>query len=341
MNQTLKLSVLDQSPVHDDGTESSGLHRTVELAQACDAAGYHRYWLAEHHATPGYASPCPEIMIGQVAAKTERIRVGSGGVMLTHYSPFKVAETFRALNAFYPGRIDLGIGRAPGGKPILTQALAAPRQPIPPDYYPHQAQELVAYLTNNVPADHPFAEALVSPQDGGAPDFWMLGSSDGSAELCGHLGMGFALALFIGNHDRPTEIIARYRAAFRANATFERPQAMIAIAAICGDNREHAEWIASSYVFWKVQAFRHGVVDPLCAPDEALRRRDKLSPSDRAYYQETLDTMVLGDPEECAERLRRIAATYDVDEVMVVNVTHSFAPRKLSYQRLAAEFKLA
>lgn len=337
---TVRLSALDQSPVHDNGAESSGLHTTVQLAQACDAAGYHRYWLAEHHNTPGYASACPEIMIGQVAARTERIKVGSGGVMLTHYSPFKVAETFRTLNAFYPGRIDLGIGRAPGGTPLLSQALAAPRQPIPSGYYPQQAQELVGYLTNRLPANHPFAQAQAVPTDAGSPDFWMLGSSDGSAELAGQLGMGFALALFIGNHDRPTDIIARYRAAFKPNATFAQPEAMIAVAAICGESREHAEWVASSYIFWKVQAFRHGVVDRLMPPDEALARLTQLSPSDQAYYRETMNTMVLGTAAHCAERLHDLAAKYAVDELMIVNVTYGFESRRQSYQMLAAEFGL-
>ena len=181
--KNIKLSVLDQSPVHDNQPESSGLFSTIELAKACDEVGYHRYWVAEHHATPGYASPCPEMMVNNVAHATKRIRVGSGGVMLPHYSAFKVAETFKMLEAFHPGRIDLGVGRAPGGHPISSAAISAPRQTVPSEYYPSQTQDLIGYLSNNLPEDHPYSQAVVVPTDVGAPPVWMLGSSDGSAEI--------------------------------------------------------------------------------------------------------------------------------------------------------------
>ena len=260
---TLKrISVIDQSPVHDGKPESTGLHDTLELARLCDQAGYHRYWCAEHHATPGYASPCPEMMAAHVACATENIRAGTGGVMLTHYSPYKVAETFRVLEALHPGRIDLGVGRAPGGDGLASAALSAPRQTTPAEYYPQLSAELIAYLQGSLSDDHPFKETRVEPVDAGSPEFWMLGSSGGSSELAGQLGTGFALALFIGTHERSPAIINAYRKAFQPKAGFENPQAIIAVAAITGDSREEAEYIASSHVYWKVQAF-----DMVCVTD--------------------------------------------------------------------------
>ncbi len=339
--KNLKLSVLDQSPVHDGNPESSGLFTTVELAKHCDELGYHRYWLAEHHGTPGYASPCPEMMVSNVAHATKRIRVGSGGVMLPHYSAFKVAETFKMLEAFHPGRIDLGVGRAPGGHPVSSAAISAPRQTVPSEYYPGQTKDLIGYLSNNLPADHPYSQAIVVPADVGAPPVWMLGSSDGSAEVAGVLGAGFVLALFIGTHDRPPEIIQRYRNAFQPGGNLDKPEAIIAVAAICADSKEEAEFIASSHTYWKVQAFRHGKVDTFFSPEEVMDKKKQLSLSDQAYYEETLATMVTGTPTECQAKLEKIAETYQVDELMLVNVTYSFNPRIESYKMLAEQFGLS
>ncbi|WP_372724584.1 MsnO8 family LLM class oxidoreductase, partial [Immundisolibacter sp.] len=218
----LKLSVTDQSPIHEGGRPSRGPHDSLRLAQACERFGYHRYWLAEHHNTPGYAGPCPEILIGHIAAHTRRIRVGSGGIMLPHYPPYKVAETFRMLEVLYPGRIDLGLGRAPGGDGQATAALAYPRQPINSDLYPRQVFDLMGYLNNDLPAQHPFHGIRLVPEDGGVPQFWMLGSSGGSAEVAGQLGSGFVLALFIGTHARSPAIIEAYRQAFQPSKSLQR-----------------------------------------------------------------------------------------------------------------------
>ena len=339
-DQNLKLSVLDQSPVHDDQAESSGLFSSIELAKQCDSLGYHRYWLAEHHDTPGYASPCPEMMVSNIAHATNNIRVGTGGVMLPHYSSFKVAETFKMLEAFHPNRIDLGVGRAPGGNPISSGAISAPRQTVPPEHYPEQVRDLIGFLSNNLPPEHPYGHATVVPRDVGAPGVWMLGSSDGSAEMAGQLGAGFVLALFIGTHDRPASIIQRYRDAFKTNGSFATPQAIIAVASICADSKEEAEFIASSHTYWKVQAFRHGHRDALFAPEVVMDKIKQLSLSDQAYYHETMATMVTGTAQQCQQRLHDIAATYKVNELMIVNVTHSFQPRINSYKKLAEQFGL-
>lgn len=335
---TLKLSVVDQSPVHDNGTAAEALHFSTRLARLCDASGYHRYWIAEHHNTPSYASPCPEIMIGHIASATRRIRVGSGGVMLSHYSPYKVAETFRTLAALHGDRIDLGIGRAPGGDQRATEALAYPHVPLYGEDYAEQAAQLAGLLRDALPSGHPYAGLSVTPEGGVAPSLWMLGSSGGSSVLAGHLGMGFVLALFIGTHERPVSIIQEYRDAYRRSGHQGRPEAMLAAAVICADSRDEARFLAASHTYWKVQAFRHGIREGLLSPEEALNARKRLSLSDQAYFDETLDSMICGSPEQCREVLETLASTYDVDEIAVVNVTHAFEPRARSYQLLADAF---
>lgn len=341
LKSKLRLSVLDQSPVHDDQAESSGVQTTVALAKACDKLGYYRYWLAEHHGTPGYAGPCPEIMISNVAHATENIRVGSGGVMLPHYSAFKVAETFKMLEASHPGRIDVGVGRAPGGDMLVSQALSAPRQTIPSEYYPQQTQDLIGFLNNALPDGHPYQQVVTVPRDVGAPPVWMLGSSDGSAGVAGMLGAGFVLALFIGTHDRSPQIIQQYRDAFQPNIARDKPEAIIAVAAICAETEEEAIRAASSHVYWKVQAFRHGKADSFYSPDEVLEKKQQLSLSDQAYYDETLETMIVGTPEQCREQLEALAEQYQVDELIIVCVTHSFKTRMESYTLLAKQFALS
>lgn len=331
-----RISVLDQSPIHDGKGESSGLHDTLALAKLCDEAGYYRYWCAEHHATPGYASPCPEMMAAHVACHTERIKAGTGGVMLTHYSPFKVAETFRMLEALHPGRIDLGIGRAPGGNGYAHAALAAPRQPISHEYYPDQSAELVAYLRGTLPSKHPFKHVNVEPSNAGCPDIWMLGSSGGSSELAGQLGTGFALALFIGTHARNESIINAYKRAFIPSKSMKNPEALIAVAAITADTKEEAEFIAASHVYWKVQASRLGSRTPLYPPEQALALKKQLSLSDQAYFDETMNTYLLGTADDCVNQMNELADDFGVEEVMIVNVTYGFEPRKRTYTELAA-----
>jgi luciferase family oxidoreductase group 1 len=278
------------------------------------------------------------MMAAHVACETSNIRVGTGGVMLTHYSPFKVAETFRMLEALHPGRIDLGIGRAPGGNALTQEAIAAPRQVIPHEYYSQQSAELIGYLRGTLSAQHPYYSIPVEPVNGGAPEFWMLGSSGGSSELAGELGASFALALFIGTHERSSAIIDAYRQAFKASTDNEQPKSLIAVAAITADSKEEAEYIASSHVYWKVQAFRLGQRDPLYPPEQALDLKKKLSLSNQAYFDETMNTYILGTAENCVNEISSLAEDYDVDEVMIVNVTHGFEARKRTYTELANQF---
>lgn len=332
----LKLSVLDQSPVHDNKEPKTGLHDTIELARLSEKLGYYRYWCAEHHDTPGYASATPEIMVGAVASSTSKIRVGSGGVMLNHYSPYKVAEQFNTLNALYENRIDLGIGRASGANFLSARALHNQSN----DSYANKAYDLTNFLNDSFKEDDYFYGVGVSPKGVESTPVYLLGSSEGSSILAGQLGAGFCLALFIGTHDRPTIIMDNYRKSFKASKTFSKPKPMIAVACICAETKEKAQSIASSHTYWKVQAFTGKQREALHSPQKVKKLYEELSYEDKIYFHETMDTMVLGTPKECKAKIEKLADEYKVEEVMVVNVTYSFEDRKNSYELLANEFNL-
>jgi luciferase family oxidoreductase group 1 len=334
--QKIKLSVLDQSPIHDGKEAKQGLFDTIKLAIACEELGYYRYWCAEHHDTPGYASSCPEIMVSSVANATKTIRVGSGGVMLNHYSSFKVAETFNTLSALHNNRIDLGIGRASGANFLAARALHNANN----GDYANKANDLINYLDDKVPKNDYFYGVNLSPKSADSTPVYLLGSSDGSSKLAGKLGAGFCLALFIGTHDRPTQIMKYYKDNFVASKNFKKPKAMLAVACICANSKEKAQEIASSHTYWKVQAFRHPKRDDLYSSSDVKKLYEKLSFEDKAYYHETLDSMILGTPKECKEKIEKLAIEYGVDEVMIVNVTYSFEDRMKSYELLAKEFNL-
>lgn len=336
---TLKLSVVDQAPVHQGQSQSDALHSSATLARLCDELGYHRFWLAEHHDTASYSCASPEILISHIAQNTKNIRVGSGGVMLSHYSPLKVAETFRTLAALNPGRIDLGVGRAPGGTDQTSQALAFPNSPNDPQLYPQMLSDLSDFLHDNFHPEHPYYGINASPIHAQASQLWTLGSSSGSVDLAAELGLGFVLALFIGTHERSTDIIRRYRQQFRPNGKgFDTPQAILSVACICADSKEQAAYLAAPNMYWKVMAFRHGIRETIRSPEDALDRYKKLSLSDQAYYQATLDTVIAGTPAQCRTDLEQLAEDYDVDELMLVNVIYDFADRCASYSKLMTEF---
>lgn len=333
---SLKLSVLDQSPIHDAKEPKEGLFDTVKLAVRCEELGYFRYWCAEHHDTPGYASSCPEIMVSSVANATKTMRVGSGGVMLNHYSAFKVAETFNTLSALHNNRIDLGIGRASGANFLAARALHNSNN----QDYSKKAYDLINYLDDKVPKNDYFYGVNLSPKNIDSTPVYLLGSSDGSSILAGKLGTGFCLALFIGTHDRPIDIMKFYKNSFVPSKNFKKPKAMLAVACICAESKEKAQEIASSHTYWKVQAFRHPKRDGLYSPSDVKKLYKNLSFEDKAYYHETLNSMILGTPKECKEKIEKLALEYGVDEVMIVNVTYSFEDRIKSYELLAKEFNL-
>ena len=263
----MKLSVIDQSPVSAGFTPADALRNTIDLARLTDRLGYHRYWIAEHHAIPALASPAPEILIDRVAAETSTIRVGSGAVLLPHYSPLKVAETFRVLHALYPNRIDLGIGRAPGGTPLDSYALRRVRDHEPGDDFPRQLVELLTFLHGGFPADHPFNRIIVTPAMPGAPDVWLLGSSRWSASAAAQLGLPYAFAHFIDQlPTRPA--IEHYRSHF-ISSNGSQPQIILALGVICAATDEEAERLAASARLFR-RRVRQGDVRPIPTPEEAL-----------------------------------------------------------------------
>jgi luciferase family oxidoreductase group 1 len=336
MGDPLTLSVLDQSPVPEGSTGADALRNTIDLARHADDLGYHRYWLAEHHNGPLLAGPSPEVLIGPVAMATERLRVGSGGVMLPHYSPLKVAESFSVLAGLFGDRIDLAIGRAPGTDPMTTFALQRDRRQAGPDDFPDQLAELLALLEDRIPAGHPFARLSKLPGLPYAPEPWLLGSSPQSAIWAAQLGLPYAFADFI-NPDGAT-IAERYRADFVDSERLPAPRIAVGVAAVCAETDVEAHRLAASSRM-TFTLLRRGKLIPVPPPDKAVRFLEAegqplqgLPPGRR---------MVIGAPDTVAAGLRDVAAAYGADELIVVTITHDHAARRRSYELIAEAFDLA
>jgi luciferase family oxidoreductase group 1 len=329
------LSVLDQSPISEGSTGGDALRNSIELAQLTESLGYARYWIAEHHATAMLASPSPEALIGPIAALTSRIRVGSGGVMLPHYSPLKVAETFSMLAGLFPGRVDLGIGRAAGTDPLTTFALQRHRRQVSPDDFPEQLKELRGYLDNDLPADHPFARVAQLPGRPQAPEVWLLGSSPQSAIWAGELGLPYVFADFINSEG--AHIAELYRERFVASARLSAPRVTVATWALCADTQEEAELLSSSSRMAFTLLRETGKTPPVPTVETAMRfleaREHGLSLARRRR-------MTLGTPLAVRGGLEAIAVEYGAEEVMVVTITHSHDARKRSYALIAEAFEL-
>jgi luciferase family oxidoreductase group 1 len=336
MGAVLRLGVLDQSPVRSGGTATDSVLETLELAQAADRLGYHRYWLAEHHATPGLAGSCPEILIGQVAARTSRIRVGSGGVMLSHYSALKVAESFRMLELLFPGRIDLGIGRAPGSDGRTARVLRHVPEPSGAEFFPDQLAELIGFLGEaGAPADAAHGVRAM-PEVPGTPALWLLGSSDQSAMLAAHFGAAFSFAHFI-NGEGGAEITRAYTDTFRASATLSAPQASAAVFVVCADTEAEAWRLARSRELFilRLHSGRPGRY-PSVEEAEAY----PYTAHERAVVEYNRRRTVAGTPEQVHARLTALAAEYGVDELIIVTITHDPKARLRSYELLAQAFEL-
>jgi luciferase family oxidoreductase group 1 len=336
VSASLAISVLDQSPVSEGSTGADALHNTIDLAVLADALGYTRYWVAEHHGGPMLAGPSPEALIGPIAAATGAIRVGSGGVMLPHYSPYKVAESFSLLSGLFPGRIDLALGRAPGTDGVTAFALQRDRRQVAPDDFPAQLAELLGYLEDTLPADHPFARlAQTLPGRPHLPDPWLLGSSPQSALWASELGLPYAFADFISPDG--AGIAASYRQRFDASQRLPAPRIAVAVWAICAGSVEEAEHLAASSR-WAIVKLRRGELIAVPPPEEAAQQLAVLerqgagaSPRRRA---------VLGTGPQVRAELERIAAEYGADELIVVTITYDHAMRRRSYELLAEAFEL-
>jgi luciferase family oxidoreductase group 1 len=332
-----RLSVLDQTPIAEGATAADALANTLDLARQCDALGYDRYWLAEHHASPGLAGAAPEALIGPVALATQRIRVGSGGIMLPHYSPFKVAETFALLAALAPGRIDLGIGRAPGSDQRTAYALQRDRsRRMPVDDFPNNLAEVIAYLDGTMPADHPFAALQdTMPTNGlgadGKPEVWLLGSSQDSAVWAAEAGLPYCIADFINSDGVP--LAALYRSRFRPGR-IAAPHVMVATWTIAAPTRAEAERLALPSQMMFAHLLR-GELIPVPSVERAEAWAATQPPASRQRRR------ALGSASEVRAQLDEVAALYGADELMLVNILPDHAARMRSYALIAREYGMA
>jgi luciferase family oxidoreductase group 1 len=332
----MKLSILDQSPIRQGGTPAQAVAETLELARAADRLGYSRYWLAEHHSSEGLAGTVPEILIARIAAETRNIRVGSGGVMLSHYAPLKVAETFRMLETLYPGRIDLGIGRAPGSDQRTASALQHGPGALGIEHFPAQIAELIAFLADALPANHPFAAVHAMPTGNSVPEFWLLGSSDQSAAYAAYFGCAFSFAHFI-NDEGGTAVMEAYRRHFRPSAGLAAPRGSIGVFVLCAETEAAAKNLASSRDLWRLR-LDQGLLGPIPPVEEALAYRYSEQELARVAYNRR--RQVVGTPGQVKARLLDLAAAYDVAELVVVSICYDFAARLHSYELLAEAFAL-
>ncbi|GAB6463767.1 MULTISPECIES: LLM class flavin-dependent oxidoreductase [unclassified Bacillus cereus group] len=332
----IKLSVLDQSPISDGSTAAKAFSHTVTLAQEVEKLGYTRFWVSEHHNSVSLAGSSPEILISHIAAKTERMRVGSGGVMLPHYSPYKVAENFRVLEALYPNRIDLGVGRAPGGMPIATRALQEGKM-LSLDQYPEQIADVAMYLHDQVPENHHYANLKATPVIPTSPDMWLLGSSGESAKIAAQQGASFAFAQFINGYGGP-EVMEAYQKQFQPSYLGDKPKSIVAIFVICGETTEEAEKIASSLDL-SILLLEQGK-RTTGTPSIETAQNYSYSAYDLFRIKENRQRMIVGDPSSVKEQIVNLSKAYNTDEFMIVTITHRFEDKLNSYRLLANAFNL-
>jgi luciferase family oxidoreductase group 1 len=333
----LPLSVLDLSFTTTATPGAEALENSVDLARLADRLGYRRYWVAEHHNLPSVASGAPEIMIGAIAAATPRIRVGSGGVMLPNHAPLMVAERFKVLEALYPGRIDLGIGRAPGTDPVTSMALRRRQDSRAEDDFLERFEELMAWKTGDFPEGNPFRKIRVMPEDVEVPPVWLLGSGEYSAELAGRVGLGFAFAHHFASIDA-REAIGLYRMTFRPSPWLERPHAILATAVVCADTDAEAERLAATGDHSYVRRARHDY-RPLVSPEEALAH--PYSPTEEAARLANRARVFVGGPATVRDKLSAFAAAARADEIMITSAIFDHAARRRSFELLAEAFGLA
>src|SRR4051812_12799212 len=332
---TYSLSILDQSPISQGATGGDALRNSIDLAKLADGLGYQRYWVAEHHGTPMLASASPEVLIGPIAAATARLRVGSGGIMLPHYSALKVAEAFSMLSGLFPGRIDLAVGRAPGSDPLTAFALQRDRRHAAPDDFPEQLAELLAYVRDELPTGHRFARFARLPGRPESPEPWLLGSSPQSGIWAAELGLPYAFADFI--NPAGAAVAQRYRDAFVPSAAQPSPRVIVAAWAVCAETDEEAQRLAAS----SRMAFAHfvrGDLIPVPPVDVALAFLKQHPDSIESVGRRRRS--IIGTPPAVRAQLQELAREYQADEIMVVTITYDHAARRRSYELLAAEFSL-
>ena len=329
-----KLGVLDQSPIREGATAAEALRESVDLAKACERFGYHRYWVAEHHNTSSFAGSAPEILIGRIASETRTIRIGAGGVMLPHYSPLKVAECFKMLDVFYPGRIDLGLGRAPGADPRTSAALQPGPKAYPIEVFPQQIDLLQKFIDDDFPPGHPYQGIHAMPVGPTRPEIWMLGSSVQGALYAAEFGLPYCHAHFITPEQTEASLSA-YRSHFKPGGGLSAPYAALGVNALAADTPEQARHLAKPRNLW-VTHLLMGTRGRFISPE--LVDAHPFTPAERSLYERVQNRGVVGSGEECRDKLTALGAQHGVDEFILLTITYLHADRIRSYERIAAAF---
>ena len=331
----MKWSVLDQSPASAGSGEDRAIRDSIALAQDCDRLGYERFWLSEHHNASSVVGTAPEVLAAAIAATTRRIRVGSAGVMLPHYSALKVAEQFRVLEAIAPGRIDLGVGRAPGSDGLTARAL----NPIgDAEAFPRQVQELDHWISDiKLPEGHPYRSIAAHPRGATRPELWILGSSGYGAQLAAYLGLPYAFAYFFSDGAGVEEALALYRNGFRLSERLARPHATICVWAVAADTTAEAMRLLTAREHWRV-GFEKGLRRPLISPEDAAAY--SYTPAEQASIERVRSTALAGTAEQVADGLRALARRLELDEMVINTWTFDPAARRRSYELLAATLDL-
>jgi luciferase family oxidoreductase group 1 len=336
-DKSYRLSVLDLSPVPSGSSSRQALQNTLDLARLAENLGYTRDWLAEHHNTPLIASSAPEVMIGHVADVTRRIRVGSGGVMLPNQAPLRVAESFRVLEALHPGRVDLGIGRAPGTDPITTLALRRSREAMGADDFPVRLEELLGFLDGEFPENHPFQRIRAMPDDVPMPEVWLLGTSDFSAQLAAMLGLRYAYAHHIVPENALTSLRI-YRENFKPSAHLAAPETLLCVSVLCAETDERAAELARPMELTLLR-FRQGRMTRF--PSVAEATDYPYTPEERNVIALSRERFFAGSPDHVRKHITSLADRAGVSEIMITTMTHDHADRRRSYELLAEAFSLS
>lgn len=330
---SMKLSILDQSPMTSGKTAGQALQASMELAKSGEKLGYTRYWIAEHHDFSGLSCSAPEVMLGYIGANTEKIRIGAGAVLLPHYKPYKVAEVYNMLATLFPGRIDLGIGRAPGGSAEVTMALS--------DNYlqqvfnmPESFKELLHFLNNDFPSEHMYSKISAAPLPASSPQPWILGTSIKSAKLAAENGTAYAFGHFMSDKDGP-DIMKTYIGSFTPSDKLQEPESIVAVSVICAETTEKAEQLALSGFLWKLQLAKGEGSNGIPSLEEAMYY--PYTSDDKKMIFDMRSNMVIGNPNEVVEQLVELQTMYQNDEFMIVTITHSYSDRIHSYELLAKE----
>ncbi len=328
----MRLSVLDQAPVTQGNSAAAALIKAEELALLADELGYTRMWMAEHHGTKSFASSAPEITAAHLAARTKNIRIGTGGVMMMHYSPLKLAEVFKTLSALSPGRIDFGVGRAPGGDNYSIYALSEGRQPMVYNMYEKFATALTL-MNDEIPEDPLYDKTIATPQKVTLPGAWMLGSSGSSAIKSGEMGVGYSFAQFF-NGELSKEILDAYNEHFQPSAYMEKPETIVTYMVTTAETKEEAEFEAGPQDIARLMLRRGRMLQAL-TPEEA--QDFPLTEMDKMEVKENRKLHLVGSAKEIAARLVREQEQYGFDEAMICSIPHSQEKRLEVYRLLAAE----